>query len=56
MSFDENDPMEYFMNAEINLQNGIRMSPNPFLKIALEQLKNGIRVLEQQEENGGEKK
>lgn len=50
MSFNARDPIEYFLNAEINFENFAKMNPSvlnhPIFKIAQEQLKNGIQVLE----------
>lgn len=52
MSFNENDPMEYFMNAEHNFKTLLRVVPglkeNMIYQMALEQLQNGMKVYEKQ--------
>lgn len=53
MSFDENNPIEYFQNAQVNLENLARMVPelakHPIFLIAKSQLENGIEKLESEE-------
>ena len=51
MSFDENNPMEYFLNAQVNFENLKRLIPSlsnhPIYLMAQEQLDNGIKKLEE---------
>jgi hypothetical protein len=53
MGFDKDNPMEYFQNAKTNFETFLKMNPavrfHPIFMMALEQLINGIAVLEKKE-------